>query len=140
MQQLKTAATEIVESQIMKCFYCANSDKQWQYVYQIGGTDENVLRYCGKKVIPQLKTTRFGLKSHRRDTMGLVHVPDKKGLHNKIKVDGSSCCTTISLEYDIYMEPVGGQQELQCSFNLQPLHLINHIKYHDMLSVYHDML
>ena len=28
MQQLKIAATEIVESQIMKCFYCPNSDKQ----------------------------------------------------------------------------------------------------------------
>ena len=33
MRQLKMAATEIVESQIMICFYCPNSDKLKSNMY-----------------------------------------------------------------------------------------------------------
>ena len=52
MQQLKMAASEIVESQILICLYSPNSDKQYEYVYQIEGNIDYDLvalmkKFCG---------------------------------------------------------------------------------------------
>ena len=71
--------------------------------------------------------------------MGLGHIPDNPGLHNKVKVDGSTCCTTISLEYDKYMGPVGRQQELQLiTSNMLSVYYISYVvnwKYINSLSL-----